>query len=102
MTRAILQDRPPVPTGLPPERALRWCLLSCLRRLQRSIRRGRTISLPNLLRLHQRQWAELARHSRATQQGGLHWLAVLYHQEQPFANTDWRRWRRKLRGGGGR
>ncbi len=48
-----------VPVRLAFERAWRWCILATLRDLRHSVRRRRTISLPNTRRLFLRRFNEL-------------------------------------------
>lgn len=48
-----------VPVQLSFERAWRWCILATLRDLRHSVRRRRTISLPNTRRLFLRRFSEL-------------------------------------------
>jgi hypothetical protein len=48
-----------VPIQLSFERAWRWCILATLRDLRCSVRRNRTISLPNTRRLYLRRFNEL-------------------------------------------
>lgn len=48
-----------VPIQLSFERAWRWCILATLRDLRHSVRRRRTISLPNTRRLFLRRFNEL-------------------------------------------
>jgi hypothetical protein len=50
-----------VPVHLLFERAWRWCILATLRDLRHSVRRSRTISLPNTRRLFLRRFNELCR-----------------------------------------
>ena len=98
MSRIAFQDESLVPTGLSPERARRWCVLASLRTLRLSVQRGRTMSLPNLLRLYRRQWAEVAAELGvpADADRAAMWLTRLYRAEQPFEDTDWRWCRRRL------
>jgi hypothetical protein len=84
-------------------RALDYYLLSALNRLRLSVWRGRTMSLPNLLRDFRRHWADtlakvedpaLGKPSAAR---ALMLMDTFYRCEQPFRTTDWRRARRWLR-----
>jgi len=49
-----------VPHGLSPDRAWCWCILSTLRDMRLSARRGRPISLFNAERLFCRRWARVS------------------------------------------
>ncbi|MGA2501685.1 MAG: hypothetical protein ABSH20_28430 [Tepidisphaeraceae bacterium] len=72
-------------------RARRWALLWTLRTLRRSVVNGRPISLPNLLRFYRRRGSEVM----PMLIGGppdSEWLREFYLTEQPFHDTDWRRW----------
>jgi|ETNmetMinimDraft_15_1059895.scaffolds.fasta_scaffold38214_2 hypothetical protein len=44
------------PRRMAPDRALRWCLVRTWLDVRRSVRRNRTLSLPNTLRLFSRRW----------------------------------------------
>ena len=72
-------------------RARRWALLCTLRVLRRSVLNGRPISLPNFLRFYRRRGSEMM----PMLIGGPpdeRWLADFYRAEQPFRETNWRRW----------
>ena len=67
------------------DRLCRWAMLTTMRTLQLSVRKGRPISLPNLLRLFRRRYAERGGnilHARAYRR-----LEGWYHQHQPFQGT---------------
>ena len=72
-------------------RARRWALLCTLRTLRRSVLNGRTISLPNLLRFYRRRGSEVMPMLIGGPPDGV-WLVEFYRAEQPFRQTNWRRW----------
>lgn len=61
-----------------PRRRQRWCLLKAWRALRLSVVRGRPMTLPNLLRLHQRIC------NGSAPPKDLRRLRSLYLQSQPF------------------
>lgn len=71
------------------ERICRWAMLATMRTLRLSLRKGRPISLPNLLRLFQRRCAERA--LAGNQARAHHRLESWYRQHQPFQQLA-RRW----------
>jgi hypothetical protein len=64
------------------ERVCRWAMLTTMRTLRLSVRNGRPISLPNLLRLFQRRCGECA--GSILQKRAYHRLKSSYRQRQPF------------------
>ena len=76
--------------AMPRERIRRLAFLCAIRSLRESVRRHRTISLPNLLRLFQRRCAAVG---LVTDTRGRQKLERWYRAEQPFNDTDWRCWR---------
>jgi hypothetical protein len=69
------------------ERSHRLALLRCVRDLRLSIDRGRTMTLPNLLRLYQRR----TRSGDPRTPAGLQRLRSLYLRQQPFISSRPRR-----------
>jgi hypothetical protein len=83
-------------------RVARWCLLTCLRDVRRSLRTSSAISLPNLLRLCRRRWFDAAwcgASGSTFPDEQLRWLAGFYLMEQPFERTNWARCRREAGAG---
>ncbi len=79
---AVGSERAILPTGLSPKRARRWVLLRLIRDLRLSVAHGRTISLPNLLRLYRRRTDALA-----VADVDLSILRDIYLLHQPFNAT---------------
>lgn len=82
-----------IPTGMPPDRAYRWCLARTTRDLRHSARRGRAISLPSLRRLFTRRWQNVLRQcsprpgeqtEKTGVQRGERALLRMYRKNQPF------------------
>jgi hypothetical protein len=85
------------PTGLSPQRARRWCVVRTLRDLRSSVRRGKPITLPNLLRLFDRRWHRISMmtHARLAPRdpmkegdAGRRYLRDYYRRNQPFARSE--------------
>lgn len=64
------------------DRVYRLALMRSLRDLRLSVERGRTMTLPNLLRLFQRRTLPEDPHTQL----GLKLLRSMYLQQQPFAS----------------
>jgi hypothetical protein len=73
--------------GTNPQRALNRCVTHTLGDLRRSASRNRTISLPALLRLFRRRWAQIqtGQEHRLLEQAGLDTVRDYYRRHQPFA-----------------
>ena len=78
-------------TLLSRDRARRWALLCSIRILRQSVLNGRPISLPNLLRFYRRRGSEMMP-MLIVGPPDSEWLREFYLTEQPFHDTDWRRW----------
>jgi hypothetical protein len=92
MNTMLLQPPRLVPQNLPPRRAWRWCVASTVRDLRRSAARGKTMSLPNTLRLFSRRWADVQEpwagaeplNPQAWELTGRDLLRAVYTTDQPF------------------
>ena len=77
-------------------RARQCALLCTLRTLRRSVLNGRPMSLPNLLRYYRRRGSEMMP-MLISGPPDEQWLVYFYMREQPFKQTDWRRWCRAVK-----
>jgi hypothetical protein len=77
-------------SGFSPQRALNRCVTRTLGDLRRSIRRNRTISLPTLLRLFKRRWAEHepGPEHHALEIAGLHTVREHYVRNQTTRRSE--------------